>query len=102
MGLAFATLFIHAKIRGYMGRHKIKAKKNRLHIRRCHVCGAVNESKGHVVERCTTCQKALMPFLFCESTYEEQALELSKDIYAQEGSQLKVIYPPLVGIALYW
>ena len=85
-----------------MKKAKSKSNKKRLHIRRCHVCGSVNECKGHLVERCQACNKALMPFLFCESTYEEQAIEMSKIVYSEEKSDIKVIYPPLVGIALYW
>lgn len=73
-----------------------------LHIRRCHICGSLNERHNSNVDRCTSCGKALAPFLFCESTYDSEAIELSKKVFTTHKNDTKVIYPPLVGIALYW
>ena len=73
-----------------------------LHIRRCHVCGFLNESCNSDVDRCRGCDKALAPFLFCESTYDSEAIELSRKVFTTHKNESKVIYPPLVGIALYW
>lgn len=39
-------------------------KKNRLHIRRCHLCSVVTEREGEVVDRCGNCGKAMAPFYF--------------------------------------
>lgn len=75
---------------------------NFVHIRRCHVCATLNERANTEVDRCTSCGKALAPFLFCESTYDSEAIELSKKVFTTNINGAKVIYPPLVGIALYW
>jgi hypothetical protein len=73
-----------------------------LNIRRCHVCDFVTESQNGEVERCQGCNKYLAPFFFCESTYTSDIKELSKSIFTFKNSGLKSIYPPLLGIALYW
>jgi uncharacterized protein Yka (UPF0111/DUF47 family) len=79
-----------------------KMPKSQLHIRRCHICGALNQRQNQVVDRCEHCHKALLPFMFCETSYDEQIIEMSKRVYEHEDEGLKVVYPPLVGIALYW
>ncbi len=73
-----------------------------LNIRRCHICDTVNESHNCDVDRCQGCNKSLTPFFFCESTYKTDIKELSKAIFTTKNSGLKSIYPPLLGIALYW
>ncbi len=72
------------------------------HIRRCHICDAVTEASDSVVEKCHSCGKALAPFVFCESAYENQIEKLSEQIFKSTNQGLRSIYPPLMGIALYW
>lgn len=73
-----------------------------LHIRRCHVCDAVTENGDTVVDKCQSCGKAFAPFVFCETTYENQIQKLSEQIFQSSNQGLRSIYPPLMGIALYW
>ncbi len=73
-----------------------------LNIRRCHICDTVTESQNGEVDRCQGCNKSLTPFFFCESVYTSEIKELSKAIFTSKNSGLKSIYPPLLGIALYW
>jgi hypothetical protein len=77
-------------------------KELTLHVRRCHICNTVNESSEKCVDRCQNCNKALAPFVFCESTYQHQIEKLSQQVFMNNTSGLKAIYPPLLGIALYW
>jgi hypothetical protein len=73
-----------------------------FHVRRCHICDCVTETSGSVVEKCQSCGKALAPFVFCESAYENQFEKLSEQIFKSTNQGLRSIYPPLMGIALYW
>ena len=70
------------------------------HIRRCHVCGTVNEQENHPVERCKDCGKHLAPFFFfktedLEKGISDQGLEMS--LWKES-----VGYSPLWGIAIPW
>lgn len=76
--------------------------KNQIHIRRCHICDTITESEQALVSRCSGCQKSLAPFVFCETTYQFEMKELSQTIFKKSNQGLKSIYPPLLGIALYW
>lgn len=76
------------------------ASEIEIHLRRCHICDTVTENSNSIVDRCQGCNKALAPFVFCETTYKYQIKELSKNVF--NNSKLKSIYPPLLGIALYW
>ena len=83
-----------------------------LHVRRCHICGNVNETELALVDKCGQCGKYFAPFVFFD---EKAALGLSDkpqaDVAAimnnrlksNEGQhQLKSQYPPLWGITVYW
>jgi hypothetical protein len=76
--------------------------ENNLYIRRCHICDAVTESETQVVDRCGQCHKAFAPFVFCETAYSHQLSELSAHVFKTAHLGLKSVYPPLMGIALYW
>lgn len=75
------------------------ATKNQIHVRRCHVCGTVNELINSAVIRCSCCQKALAPFYY----FEESELEgigdnkLEMSLWKQKGA-----YHPIWGLSTYW
>lgn len=76
---------------------------NKVHVRRCHVCGEVNEAEGHLVSECSFCGKQLSPFFYFDEslamglkTPEEAAKE-----YKSSALPLRE-YPPLTGITVYW
>lgn len=76
-----------------------------LYIRRCHVCGCVNESDKNLMSHCHHCGKYLVPFLFCsdvgsEMVQRESLPERPEDI--KTSSFLRKDYPPICGISLYW
>ncbi|PIU01174.1 MAG: hypothetical protein COT74_01325 [Bdellovibrionales bacterium CG10_big_fil_rev_8_21_14_0_10_45_34] len=74
-------------------------KRNRkilLHLRRCHVCGAVTESESKI-EKCHSCGKAFAPFFY----YDDSAKPLLSDngFRPNFGSSA---FPPLYGLTAYW
>ncbi len=75
------------------------------HVRRCHLCGVVNEVEAALVSKCAGCNKHFAPFLFFN---EKAALGLEVDqpeIKADAGQWheiMKAKYPPLWGLAVYW
>lgn len=69
----------------------------KLHIRRCHVCGAVTERKKNTVERCGNCGKALAPFFFYR---EEEAPAIAAELF--RAPFLGGEYQPLVGLSVLW
>ena len=87
------------------------SKEIKIHIRRCHVCNTVNEQSDDLVDKCSGCGKALVPFMFFD---EKVALGLSStDVHDQHESKMRLKsgnwgdslsskYPPLWGLAVYW
>ena len=99
-------------------------KEFSLYIRRCHVCDALNEEAGSVVEakdeplglvslpaqppiKCVQCGKFLAPFIFSDP----ELIKKQHDKQAQKAPDLdqphfhpvhNAIYPPLIGLAIYW
>lgn len=39
-------------------------KERVVHLRRCHICGGVNEREGDAIDRCQHCHKPMAPFFF--------------------------------------
>ena len=76
-----------------------------IHVRRCHLCGQVNEVEAAVINKCGSCGKHFAPFLFFN---EKAALGLEGEPVefrpqADEWQHLmKTQYPPLWGLAVYW
>ncbi len=86
--------------------------KRKIHVRRCHVCSAVNEHIGSPVIKCDGCGKFLAPFMFFD---ERNDLDPRKNVPAENMNidevrlkagtlyeDLKSQYPPLWGITVYW
>lgn len=76
-----------------------------VYIRRCHVCGGINESHMNSIKNCSQCGKNLVPFLFCSDVGAELVKTESffKDLKESSRSTLlRSDYPPICGISLYW
>ncbi len=75
----------------------------KVHVRRCHICGEVNEADGHLVEECSHCGKKLPAFF-----YFDESLAMGLKTPEQAASEYKSSalplreYPPLMGISVYW
>lgn len=78
-----------------------------VYIRRCHVCGCINESSKSSMSSCHHCGKHLVPFLFCPDVGSDLVKAAfgasSKETKAERHSSvLRSEYPPIYGISLYW
>jgi predicted nucleic acid-binding Zn-ribbon protein len=75
-----------------------------LHIRRCHVCGTVNESENQAIRQCTDCGKHLAPFYYFD---ESQLMGLAENGYHlsqvkdRDPTQVET-FKPLWGFSTYW
>jgi hypothetical protein len=91
-------------------------KEFSLYIRRCHICDALNEDlsrpaipEAPIVQpaiKCTQCGKFLAPFIFSDPEQIKKALEKhaekTLDLNHMPHPSQNAIYPPLVGLAIYW
>ena len=69
------------------------------HIRRCHVCGTVNELVGSANIHCHQCGKHLAPFYF----FDESSLEgLSESGPFLSAVKTSPIVNPIWGLSTYW
>ena len=85
---------------------------NKIHIRRCHICGNVNEKKKVFVKKCNACGKVLAPFMFFDDKFDfdpakkQDTSKIDLDSPRHKtGSlyeHLKSQYPPLWGLTVYW
>ena len=72
---------------------------NFTHVRRCHVCGTVNEGSNAAIHRCLQCGKHLAPFYY----FDESKLDA-----LQEGKAFLSVwkdsmgYNPIYGLSIYW
>lgn len=75
------------------------ATKKVYHIRRCHVCGAVNELENAALHQCTNCRKHLAPFYYFDESelngVGDNKLEMS--LWNGKGT-----YHPIWGLSTYW
>ena len=81
------------------------------HIRRCHVCGAVNESEGADVRKCEHCGKHLAPFYYFDESKLEGLAELGPYLstwkqgvpkFACGPLQFGENFNPIWGLSTYW
>lgn len=99
-------------------------KEFSLYIRRCHVCDALNEDASSMTEsrkealgvvnvptqppiKCGQCGKFLAPFIFSDPELIKKQLDNQADgILPATPQDLhrvhNAIYPPLIGLAIYW
>jgi len=74
-----------------------------VHVRRCHVCGAVTEKQEDVL-KCDGCGKALLPFYY----FDKRKIPVPSDANQAEpeaqrssrGTQDE--YGPIFGLTAYW
>jgi hypothetical protein len=72
----------------------------KIHYRRCHVCGELNEAPGQLVHRCDHCGKTLAPFFYFD---ESKVMGLVTETRKEAESRLPLReYPPLWGLTAYW
>ena len=85
-----------------------------LYIRRCHICDTLNEDACEAQKygpggsdpaiKCGRCGKFLAPFVFCYpaalKSADESDLNPALNLVAEQRK--KPIYPPLIGLAIYW
>lgn len=72
----------------------------KIHIRRCHVCGEVNEADEKLVQKCEHCGKTLAPFYYFD---ESKLMGLDQSPQREISSKLPLKqYPPLWGLTAYW
>lgn len=75
--------------------------ETKIHFRRCHVCGTLNEASGQLVGNCSCCGKHLAPFhYFDESIF--MGLPLRKELQNRETNLPFKSYPPIWGLTAYW
>ncbi len=81
------------------------------HIRRCHVCGNVNECEGAAVHKCGQCGKHLAPFYYFDESKLEGLAELGpylsvwKEIrvpITEEALKAGETFNPIWGLSTYW
>ena len=66
------------------------------YLRKCHVCGHVNESHDEV-DRCLHCKKPLAPFFYFKS---KEIIPLSD--YQLRPQLMEGQYLPIRGLTAYW
>lgn len=81
------------------------------HIRRCHICGEVNESEGAAVHKCGHCGKHLAPFYYFDESKLEGLTERGpylstwKNGVAKPEGELFMVgetFNPIWGLSTYW
>jgi hypothetical protein len=84
-----------------MGRKEFVAAK--VHVRRCHVCGEVNEAENSLVSECKFCGKHLPSFSFFDESLAMglKTPEQAASEYKSSALPLRE-YPPLTGVTVYW
>lgn len=81
-----------------------KAENSITHIRRCHVCGTVNESTNQAIHQCSDCGKHLAPFYYFDESQmqglADNGLHLSQ-LKEVDRTQVET-FKPLWGFSTYW
>jgi hypothetical protein len=77
---------------------------SRQHLRRCHVCGYVNQVKNGTVEKCEHCNKAFSKFYFFEESNVEGITENGgiKMRSWSESLRRSQDFQPIWGLTAFW
>lgn len=73
-----------------------------VHLRRCHLCDAVNESQGEVVSRCESCGKFMAPFYFFKESEVVAYSDHDLRPPAPPVEKLSEERLPIRGLTAYW
>ena len=68
-----------------------------VHIRRCHVCGGMNESPETVVTKCDHCGKSMAPFYFFNEAETPTASDCELRMMPTPGERA-----PVRGLTAIW
>ena len=73
-----------------------------LHVRRCHVCGEVSESREDIT-KCLSCKKSLLPFYY----FDKRKISEYSDNEERPGNfknskDTDIGYGPIRGLTAYW
>ncbi|MBX2988951.1 MAG: hypothetical protein KF802_13765 [Bdellovibrionaceae bacterium] len=76
---------------------------NKVHVRRCHVCGEITEAEGQLVEQCHHCGKHLSPFYYFNERLAMNLISPQEADKEYKSSALPLReYPPVWGLTVYW
>lgn len=73
--------------------------ESKIHFRRCHCCGSLNQETDALVTACRACGKHLAAFCFFD---ESKAMGLEKSNFDSRTTLPHKEYPPVVGLTVYW
>lgn len=84
---------------------KTADKDTLFHVRRCHICGTVNELENQAVRQCRCCGKHLAPFYYYDES-ESKGIEangLCFSVIKKYDPETQVeTFKPLIGLSTYW
>lgn len=69
-----------------------------IFFRRCHVCGATNQSLMERVEECECCGRTLPPFFY----FDERIVPVAQECHLRPVPQNYQGYAPIQGLTAYW
>ena len=70
---------------------------NPVHVRRCHVCGAVTEKQEDVL-KCDGCGKALLPFYY----FDKRNIPVPEDTNRSSRGTTQDEFGPILGLTAFW
>lgn len=68
-----------------------------VHIRKCHVCGTINEDEKEPITKCSHCQKSLAPFFYFDDKVKVVLSDTHLRPPLMEGE-----FSPIHGLTVYW
>ncbi len=79
------------------------SKQGVSHIRRCHVCGFVNEQSESAIHKCMQCGKHLAPFYYFDESKLEGIGEMEAYLSVWKQAQHPPgTFNPIWGLSTYW
>jgi hypothetical protein len=70
-----------------------------LYVRRCHICGEVNEGTEDIL-KCGSCHKSLLPFFYFD---KRKLAEFSDNEHRPiDPPDRRTGYGPIRGLTVYW
>jgi len=75
----------------------MEKKGSGVHIRRCHMCGAVTEREGALVEKCRDCGKPMAPFYY----FDDRRVPICSEMDLRPRQHLGE-RSPVRGLTAFW